>query len=207
LPPNPDLHPSYHIYANGFSQYCTYVSQHISRTRALLPRSRVLTQHIITILWLDAFQAGRGGDFDGDDNGNNNHKTQWLVALLQVWMMVMRKHPQVVRNPKVHQILSTQVGEELIPPIRLPKYHPPNCHQYPVVDSLSDGGQAPPMMAGTPWDDRRSHGWLATTREEDGSGMSLCGTLQYKISQGGKKNSILGLCGTTKGRTTYCVAK
>ena len=25
-----------------------------------------------TNLWLDAFLAGRGGDFDNDDNGNNN---------------------------------------------------------------------------------------------------------------------------------------
>ena len=77
-------------------------------------------------------------------------------------------------------------GGELIPPIRLPKYHPPNCHQYPVVDSLSDGWRAPPFRRGY-LGMTTSHGLLATTREEDGAGMSPCGTLQYKRSQGGKK--------------------
>ena len=76
-------------------------------------------------------------------------------------------------------------GGELIPPIRLPKYHPPNCHQYPVDASLSDGGQAPPLPAGTPWDNEEP--WLDGNNEGGGwAGMSLCVNLQWKISRGGK---------------------
>ena len=40
-------------------------------------------------------------------------------------------------------------GGELIPPIRLPKYHPPNCHQYPVVDSFLTVGGHPFVGGGT----------------------------------------------------------
>ena len=30
-----------------------------------------------TNLWSDAFLAGRGGDFDNDDDGNNDHKDNY----------------------------------------------------------------------------------------------------------------------------------
>ena len=29
-----------------------------------------------TNLWLDAFLVGKGGDFDKNDSGNNNHKDE-----------------------------------------------------------------------------------------------------------------------------------
>ena len=59
-------------------------------------------------------------------------------------------------------------GKELIPPIWLPKYHPPNCHQYPADNSLSDGGRAPPLRAGAPWDDKEP--WLVGNNKGGGWG-------------------------------------
>ena len=56
--------------------------------------------------------------------------------------------------------------KELIPPIWLPKYHPPNCHQYPVDDSLSDGGWALPLLEGAPWKDEET--WLVGNNEGGG---------------------------------------
>ena len=32
-----------------------------------------------TNLWTDAFLAGRGGDFDNDDDGNNAGRREWLI--------------------------------------------------------------------------------------------------------------------------------
>ena len=45
-------------------------------------------------------------------------------------------------------------GGGLIPTIRIPEFHPQKGHQYPVDDSLSDGGRLTPLPAGAPWDNK-----------------------------------------------------
>ena len=47
---------------------------------------------------------------DNNDDATITTNAMETVALLQGWMVGVPNHLQVVQNPKVHQILSTQVG-------------------------------------------------------------------------------------------------